>query len=73
MSKTYTLTWKHDPYFGSTLSRCRFDSTNTFMWNWNLPNDKILQFMNLLSRSVAAYRLVKCGRLVARSATYQGV
>lgn len=33
--KTYTLSWKHKPYFGRTLSRC--------------------------------------GRLVARSATYQGV
>ncbi len=70
---TYTLTCKRSSYYGSTLSRCKFDSLNDHMWNCNLPNDKILQFMNLLSRNASAFRLVKNGRLVARSATYQGV
>ena len=70
---TYTLTWKHAPLYGSTLSRCKFESFNIGMWNPNLPNNKVLQFMNLLSRSVLAFRLVKNGRLIARAATYQGV
>lgn len=78
--KTYTLTWKHPPLYGSTLSRCRFDFYSPY-WPWSrfhheLQFDHIFAFMVMLSRKsgdILNYRLSSCGRLVARSATYQGV
>lgn len=74
--KTYTMTWRHAEFYGSTLSRVRFDSLGVY-WNSDLPNDKLLQFISVMNRgafrSGAFLRLVKCGKLVARQATYQGV
>lgn len=70
--KTYTLTWRHSPFYGSTLSRCRFDSLCPY-WNRRLPNDKIQQFcFQNIFRGDCSLRLIKNGRLVARSAAYQG-
>lgn len=78
--KTYTFTWRHAPYYGKTMSRVRFDSKSA-IWDRHLPNDEILQFMSLvasLSFSITPFcnpccRLIKCGKLIARQATYQGV
>ena len=79
--KTYTLTWRHSPFYGSTLSRCRFDSS-AVVWPFMLRADSVpvtespvLAFMHLccFPLSSCSYRLSSCGRLVARQATYQGV
>lgn len=79
MSKTYTLIWKHKPFFGSTLSRVRFDISSVY-WPWSrfhheMQFDTIFAFSAIMSRrsDVAGLRLLKAGRLVARSATYLGV
>lgn len=71
--KTYTLTWTHSPYYGSTRSRCRF-TEGSFLWNERIC-DAVGNFAFRLSSMVEplGVRLVSCGRLVARSATYQGV
>lgn len=77
--KTYTLTWHSNSFYGCgyTLHRCRYDSLCLAFWNSSLPNDKILQFMNFVmlrdNFRRNYFRLIKCGHLVARSATYQGV
>lgn len=78
--KTYTLSWKHKPFFGSTLSRVRFDYKCVY-WPWKrfyheLQFDEIFAFCALLSRGLGDFRplrLTKSGKLVARSATYRGV
>lgn len=72
--KTYTLTWIHSPFFGSTRSRCRFEP-GSYLWNRRLGSDVIAQFAFRLIFMVdpLGVRLSSCGRLVARSATYQGV
>lgn len=79
MSKIYTLTWRHKPFFGSTLSRVRFDYKSVY-WPWHrfhsiMRFDEIFAFCALLFCRVDVYpfRLTKAGKLVARSATYQGV
>ena len=78
MKKTYTLTWRHSPCFGSTLSRVHFNRSS-LLWPWSLRYEysPIIAFMHLCclqpSSSLVPYRLFSCGLLVARSATYQGV
>lgn len=72
--KTYTLTWLSSMGF-KPICRCRFDSLCA-LYDSDLPNDKILQFCRLVSRPSwfdSCARLIKCGKLVARQATYQGV
>lgn len=79
--KTYTLTWKHSSFYGSTLSRCRFDPSAViwpFMLQVNsepVTDSPVLAFMHLCCSllSSCSYRLSSCGRLVARQATYNGV
>lgn len=79
--KTYTLTWKHAPFYGSTLSRCRFEPS-AIAWPFivraggvRVTESPILAFMYICCRVdyPRSYRLSSCGRLIARSATYQGV
>lgn len=71
--KTYTLYWKHSFETGFIWSCCRFDSLNLIIWNYKLPDDELVQFIDLLGRDVSPFRLLKNGRLIARSATYKGV
>lgn len=72
--KTYTLTWIHLPYFGSIRSRCRFEP-GCVLWNRRLGSDVVAQFALRLLFMVnpIGVRLSCSGRLVARSATYQGL
>lgn len=73
--KSYTLTWRHSSFYGSTRSRCRFDSLCVF-WKHDMKNDKLAQFLRVMSFVMSgnsSLRLIKCGKLVARQATYQGV
>lgn len=78
--KTYTLTWRHSPLFGSVLSRCRFEPS-AVRWPFMLNADSspvtespILAFMFICCRfKQSTHRLSSCGRLVGRQATYQGV
>ena len=69
--KSYTLTWIHEPCYGSFLSRCIMRK-GAVLWNPYLENDVIIQFCNRLLYC-ESLRLTSCGKLVARSATYQGV
>lgn len=74
--KTYTLTWKHEPFFGSTLSRMRFDSNALYWTDGNFETTLehfIHRCVEMSPLSYAGARLICCGRLVARFATYQGV
>lgn len=70
--KTYTLTWTHEPYYGSVITRCNMRK-GAILWNPYLPDDVIIQFCNRMLYNYDLIRLTCCGRLVARSATYQGV
>lgn len=72
MNKTYTLTWVHEPYFGSVISRCVMRK-GASLWNPYISDDVIIQFCNRLLYNYESLRLTSCGKLVARSATYQGV
>lgn len=71
--KIYTLTWKHASFFGSTISRCRFDRNCPYWPPRAYPLDVVGAFALALDLYNNAFRLSSCGKLVARSATYQGV
>ena len=77
--KSYTLSWRHSPYYGSTLSRCRFEPSClywSFRSNIGCSPDVISAFAFAVCKNPEvrySFRLTSCGRLIARSATYLGV
>lgn len=78
-SFSYTLTWRHDPFYGSTLSRCSFTPACLY---WS-PRSNIHGIPDVVSafafavcknpKARMAFRLSRNGHLIARSATYTGV
>lgn len=77
-TKVYTLTWKRpNTWRKNGVCRCRFDAAS-YYWIASGGVSVIHAFKVLLSLGNfpfgdCNFRLSSCGRLVARSATYQGV
>ena len=73
--KTYTLTWRHSKYTRSGLARCRFWCGSSY-WRVSVSSTPIHAFVWFFKFDDSVFRqlrLTKAGKLVARSAIYQGV
>lgn len=73
MSKVYTLTWRtwpKDILYKNPVRRCRFEVGSYY---WIASYDTAIGNFCRLIPLFDCLRLIKCGRLVARAATYQGV
>lgn len=73
--KTYTLTWRAGSPSYNRLKRCCF-CCGSFYWTRH-SEDAIHNYCHLVTEvfyeDFRQSRLIKCGRLVARQATYQGM
>lgn len=72
--KTYTLTWRSDRWNKpNSLCRVRINCSDPLeIFMYQIFDDGQVQHLLTATRP-RCHRLIKCGKLVAREATYQGV